>query len=189
MGTQTKKAENPVDDIRKQGQPVNMGINSVISCTSHAGQNISRENFVKYIKDILENKQPDGFWTLKKLLVCLKENAAEDGYAELSCLSYAQLYDLVRRFQINLRTIGFDSETLERLSKISRGDYPGVTAIVSRRAEILLLRAHGKTQKEIAGTLHINEQTVHRCISKYLDVGLEKTLFENPKVGRPSKNK
>ena len=57
------------------------------------------------------------------------------------------------------------------------------------RAKVLLLRSEGNTIKYIADKLDINRNSVILCLNKYLDGGVENSLFDAPGRGRnPEKN-
>lgn len=162
----------------------NGGINAVVPSSIRAQMAI-----VTYINSILDMESPSGLWSITTLLSYIKEHAVHDGHPELASISYDRLQSLLKKRGINSRSRGFSESDLRILMDVIEGKCATVTTIVTRRAAILLKRAKGMTQKEIANELKIHERTVSRCISKYLDVGLEKTLFVNPKVGRPSKKK
>ncbi|NJL80881.1 MAG: helix-turn-helix domain-containing protein [Richelia sp. SM2_1_7] len=56
-----------------------------------------------------------------------------------------------------------------------------------RRAHTLLMANDGKTDKTISKTLHISIPTVERTRKKFCTEGLEKTLKERPRSGKPPK--
>ena len=56
-----------------------------------------------------------------------------------------------------------------------------------RRAHTLLMASEGKTDKIISETLHISIPTVERTRKQFCTSGLEKTLKERPRSGKPPK--
>jgi transposase len=55
------------------------------------------------------------------------------------------------------------------------------------RANVLLLLHKGKSDTEISDFLDIERTTIWRVRTKYLSVGLEKALAEEPRSGQPIK--
>lgn len=56
-----------------------------------------------------------------------------------------------------------------------------------RRAHTLLMASDGKTDKIISSTLHISIPTVERTRKQFCTEGLETTLAERPRSGKPPK--
>jgi transposase len=75
-----------------------------------------------------------------------------------------------------------DNELSSLTTIISRGSS---SARTNSRARILKLLHHGQKPAAIAATLHITPQTVFNVKRRYLAGGLEATLFDQPRSGRP----
>ena len=65
---------------------------------------------------------------------------------------------------------------------VSRGGAPARTI---RRAQILRLRHEGYSSLEIAGLLHVCDDTVRNTIHRYLNHGLQAALYDGARSGRP----
>ena len=61
------------------------------------------------------------------------------------------------------------------------------SAKIIRRAHTLLMSHEGKTDKIISSTLHISIPTVERTRKQFCIEGLEKTLKDRPRSGKPPK--
>ena len=56
-----------------------------------------------------------------------------------------------------------------------------------KRAQILLHASEGKTDKEVAQALRVAEATVFRTRRRFVEQGLEASLKEGPRPGKPRK--
>lgn len=141
---------------------------------------------ISYIKETVKNGPACGFWTVNSLLETIHKNAENDGYPEMSSMTSSTLYSILKRFNIDIRKTVIDEETLQYLRDIaSHSNMKGNYAKVVKRANILLFRFDGMTQKEISEKLNISMQTVSRCIRKYEAEGIEQVLFDNLGSGNP----
>ena len=75
-------------------------------------------------------------------------------------------------------------EKQELLDIVKKGSS---SARIIRRAHTLLMASEGKTDKIISETLHISIPTVERTRKQFCNLGLEKTLKERQRSGKPPK--
>ena len=54
-----------------------------------------------------------------------------------------------------------------------------------RRANILLAAAAGSTDEQIAATFHVGTATIERTRRRFVEEGLDQTLYERTRSGRP----
>lgn len=57
------------------------------------------------------------------------------------------------------------------------------SARVIRRAHVLLLSAEDKEDKAVAAALHLNAQTVYQLRKRFVQEGLDATLYDKPRPG------
>jgi putative transposase len=78
--------------------------------------------------------------------------------------------------------------------KLTDNEFSSLTTLLSRgsssartnsRARILKLLHQSQHPKAIAAALHLSKQTVFNVKRRYLSDGLEATLFDHPRSGRP----
>jgi len=79
---------------------------------------------------------------------------------------------------IKLRNI----ETRSLKSMLTRGAAPARTLC---RARILNLLNRGRRPAEVAATLEVSAQTVYNVKRRYLAGGLQSSLYDGPRAGRP----
>jgi putative transposase len=75
-----------------------------------------------------------------------------------------------------------DNELCSLTTLLSRGSS---SARTNSRARILKLLHQGQRPKAIAAALHLSQQTVFNVKRRYLSDGLEASLFDQPRSGRP----
>ena len=73
-----------------------------------------------------------------------------------------------------------DGERTHLLSLLQGGNH---RARKLSRARILLLASEGRTDREIAGALHLGLATVERTRKRFVEEGLEAALAEKPRPG------
>ena len=73
-----------------------------------------------------------------------------------------------------------DSEYLQSLTRQRT-----IQAQVVDRAKVLLYKAQGATNSDIAERLDVNINTVKLCLSKFKEGGVQRALFDDKRKGRP----
>lgn len=87
---------------------------------------------------------------------------------------------MFKKYSINLSIN--EREKLEQLSKKGK-----ISARKYKRAQILLMSEGGYSDVEIAITLKVGTATIERVRKKFVQSGLDSTLKEKPRPGKPKK--
>ncbi len=85
-----------------------------------------------------------------------------------------------KKYSINLSIA--QREQLEQLSKKGK-----ISARKYKRVQILLMSEAGYSDVEIAITLKVGTATIERVRKKFVQFGLDSTLNEKPRPGKPKK--
>lgn len=80
-----------------------------------------------------------------------------------------------------LHRVELSESDTQRLHELIKKGY--VSARVIRRAHALLLAAKDQQDKDVAGALHLNAQTVYQLRKRFASEGLEATLYDKPRLG------
>jgi transposase len=81
--------------------------------------------------------------------------------------------------------INLDEDERRDLEQMTRKGQAPVRRI--KRAQILLHASEGKTDKEVAHSLRVAEATVFRTRRRFVEQGIEASLKEGPRPGKPRK--
>ncbi len=81
--------------------------------------------------------------------------------------------------------INLNLEERRELEQMTRKGKTPVRKV--KRAQILLHASEGKTDKEVAQALRVAEATVFRTRRRFVEQGLEASLKEGPRPGKPRK--
>jgi transposase len=81
--------------------------------------------------------------------------------------------------------INLNADERRDLEQMTRKGESAVRRI--KRAQILLQASEGKTDKEVAQALRVAEATVFRTRRRFVEQGLEASLKEGPRPGKPRK--
>ncbi len=81
------------------------------------------------------------------------------------------------------KTINLTAEQEQYLETICR--QRTVQAQVVERAKMLLYKARGATNAQIADRIDVNINTVKLCLAKYREGGIERALVDDQRKGRP----
>ena len=83
----------------------------------------------------------------------------------------------------NTKTIELTNDEVTYLQSLIR--QRTIQAQVVDRAKVLLYKAQGATNSDIAERLDVNINTVKLCLSKFKEGGVQRALFDDKRKGRP----
>lgn len=83
----------------------------------------------------------------------------------------------------NTKTIELTNDEITYLQSLIR--QRTIQAQVVDRAKVLLYKAQGATNSDIAERLDVNINTVKLCLSKFKEGGVQRALFDDKRKGRP----
>lgn len=83
----------------------------------------------------------------------------------------------------NTKTIELTNDEVAYLQSLIR--QRTIQAQVVDRAKVLLYKAQGATNSDIAERLDVNINTVKLCLSKFKEGGVQRALFDDKRKGRP----
>ena len=81
------------------------------------------------------------------------------------------------------KAIELNSDDVEYLQSLVRTRT--IQAQVVDRAKMLLYKAQGESNRNIATRLDVNINTVKLCLSKFKEGGVQRALFDDQRKGRP----
>lgn len=81
------------------------------------------------------------------------------------------------------KAIELNSDDIEYLQSLVRTRT--IQAQVVDRAKMLLCKAQGESNRNIATRLDVNINTVKLCLSKFKEGGVQRALFDDQRKGRP----